>query len=148
MPTSFAAHCRHASSSASCCSGVCSLAGKTTMPSFCFASFIVICGAAVLGAAAGGDVVAGGVCACGWLFAGGADVCAATPPACSVIAITVVRMPASPASNHLMVRMQIPSLRAFDAEDGLSECLGTVSRGSLLEVNSTRWEAEHRASAR
>src|SRR5262245_33520768 len=53
-PACSALHSRHASSSASCCSGVCPLAGKATKPSFCIASFIDICGA---GAAGGGVLV-------------------------------------------------------------------------------------------
>src|SRR5262245_30340191 len=41
-PAWSAPHRRHSSSSASCVAASCPLAGNTTMPSFCLASFIVI----------------------------------------------------------------------------------------------------------
>src|SRR5204863_9178713 len=60
MPACSAPHFRHSYSSVSCCAAVWPFAGKTTMPSFCLASFIVmVCVVAVAVLVAAGVLGAG-----------------------------------------------------------------------------------------
>jgi hypothetical protein len=59
-PACSAPHCRRSELVGLLLPGVCSLAGKTTMPSFCLASFIVIGAARVGGRGRGGDGGRGG----------------------------------------------------------------------------------------